>query len=192
MSYNGLMPRPTGSQKELEKRRLRAADLFEEGKLSQVEIAQQLGVSLRTIYRWQGAIRQKGRKGLKSTRVKGRPGKLTRDALVNLGIWLRGNRGKIESSLMRRELQRRIETEFSVKYHSGHIGRLIKRIYRAIKKVFKDPRSHKRKDTSLETHAEMDRRYRQSRERGGDSTDPYDNTYDTQHPRNMRRRDSTF
>lgn len=58
------------SQQWLEKRRMRAADLFEQG-LSQAEVARRLRVSPQSAHRWDQAWKESGKEGLKSRGQRG-------------------------------------------------------------------------------------------------------------------------
>jgi transposase len=66
--------RPFGSAAELERRRIGAVDLIEQGESPGV-VARILGIHPRSLYRWQRQARQPG--GLKSTPHSGGPPRLT-------------------------------------------------------------------------------------------------------------------
>src|SRR5262245_7263688 len=67
--------RPTGSPEELERRRLRALALLDEG-LQPVEVARRVGVDRRSVRRWKAAARAQGEAGVLAKPVPGRPSKL--------------------------------------------------------------------------------------------------------------------
>lgn len=69
--------RPHGTAAELEKRRLLAVQRLTEGYTAQ-QVADFLGVQLRTVRRWNAAFKKRGAKGLRAKPPPGRPRKLTR------------------------------------------------------------------------------------------------------------------
>lgn len=69
--------RPHGTAAELEKRRLLAVQRLDEGYTAQ-QVADFLGVQLRTVRAWKAAYRKRGVKGLRAKPPPGRPRKLTR------------------------------------------------------------------------------------------------------------------
>ncbi|MGO9604505.1 MAG: helix-turn-helix domain-containing protein [Candidatus Binataceae bacterium] len=68
--------RPVGSGKRLERRRLRAIALLEQGQ-APVEVARLLGVDRRSVRRWNAAYRRQGAQGLAARPAPGRPSKLS-------------------------------------------------------------------------------------------------------------------
>ncbi|MBM6581676.1 helix-turn-helix domain-containing protein, partial [Microvirga sp. BT689] len=54
------------TQGQMEERRLAAATLLRQGRLSQAEIARHLGVSPASVSRWAGRLAQQGRRGLEA------------------------------------------------------------------------------------------------------------------------------
>ena len=77
--------RPQGSPAELERRRLRAITLLDQGLLPH-EVAERLGVDRRSVRRWKRAYRRRGRAGVTARPIPGRPPKLTarqRDAVAH-------------------------------------------------------------------------------------------------------------
>lgn len=64
------------SRSQMEERRLEGGRLLNEGKLSQREIAAELGVNEGTVSRWKETLEREGSKGLKARRVAGRPSRL--------------------------------------------------------------------------------------------------------------------
>ena len=64
--------RPTGSPEELERRRLRALALLEEGLLPS-EVARRVGVDRRSVRRWKAAARRRGEAGVRAKPAPGRP-----------------------------------------------------------------------------------------------------------------------
>jgi transposase len=72
--------RPRRDFKAMEERRMRAADLFEQG-VRPAEIARQLGVWHQIVSDWRAVWRRSGRDGLRSAGRAGRLPKLSRDQL---------------------------------------------------------------------------------------------------------------
>ena len=62
--------RPTGSPEELERRRLRALALLDEG-LQPVEVARRVGADRRSVRRWKAAARAQGEAGVRAKPVPG-------------------------------------------------------------------------------------------------------------------------
>ncbi|MEW6253996.1 MAG: helix-turn-helix domain-containing protein, partial [Planctomycetota bacterium] len=69
--------RPEGSPAELERRRLRAVALMQEGH-SLNEVARRIGCNASSVMRWRDALRHGGRRALRSKPIPGRPPRLTR------------------------------------------------------------------------------------------------------------------
>src|SRR5262249_61802172 len=67
----------------MEERRMRAADLFEQG-VRPAEVARQLGVWHQIVSDWRAAWRRSGRDGLRAAGRAGRLPKLTRDQLAQV------------------------------------------------------------------------------------------------------------
>ncbi len=120
--------RPFGSAKQLEKRRRKAMDLFDEG-LSLNEVARRIGCDPSSVMRWRDARDKHGDRGLAPKEVPGRPAKLTakqKKRLITIllkGSLAHGYRTDIWTTARIAEV---IEKNFSVKYHRDHIGRLMK------------------------------------------------------------------
>ncbi len=82
--------RTKGSPDELEHRRQLAVQRSLEG-FSADEIAEFLGISPRTVWRWLASYRDQGPDGLKARPVPGRPPKLTVTQEKTSLRWLRGS-----------------------------------------------------------------------------------------------------
>ena len=80
--------RTPGSPAELEHRRRLAIERLSEG-YSADEVADFLGVSIRTVWRWLALARSDGPRGLSTRPVPGRPRKLTRTQEKIVLRWLR-------------------------------------------------------------------------------------------------------
>jgi putative transposase len=64
---------------QMEERRKKGGKMLRAGKLSQTEIAQQLGVSRISVSKWKQHLEAEGLKGLNARRSSGRPAKLSSD-----------------------------------------------------------------------------------------------------------------
>jgi len=64
------------TRSQMEERRLEGGRLLNQGKLSQREIAAELGVNEGTVSRWKETLEHEGSKGLKARRIPGRPSRL--------------------------------------------------------------------------------------------------------------------
>lgn len=119
--------RPIGSQEELERRRLRALALLDEG-LQPVEVAQRLGVDRRSVRRWKAAARKHGEAGVRARAAPGRPSKLTQarkrrlEALLVKGPLASGFDTDLWTCPRVAEL---IKQRLGIAYHVDHVGRLL-------------------------------------------------------------------
>src|SRR5579871_5173105 len=108
-------------------RRLRALHLKQQG-WYQRDIAEALGVAEETVSRWAGRARDGGPAALTSRPSPGAPAKLTDAQKRQLPEFLwhgpeaYGFRGAVWT---RSRVARVIEEEFGVRYHKGHVGRLL-------------------------------------------------------------------
>jgi transposase len=119
--------RPAGAPKELERRRLRAISLLQEG-LQPVEVARRVGVDRRSVRRWRAASETGGVKALAAVKATGRPTKLNDVA-----------KGRLERHLMEGakacgfstdlwtcpRVAVMIHRKLGVRYHANHVGRLL-------------------------------------------------------------------
>ena len=106
------------TRQQMEERRLQGAQLLKAGKLSQAEIARQLGVSRTAVTRW--AQQLATGQSLRQRIAPGRPPKLTRAQQQTLRRLLkRGGRaaGFSTERWTLERIQRVIEHEFGVTYH---------------------------------------------------------------------------
>ncbi|MGH8589746.1 MAG: IS630 family transposase [Gammaproteobacteria bacterium] len=119
--------RPTGSPEELERRRLRALALLEEGLLPS-EVARRVGVDRRSVRRWKAAARKSGEAGVRARAAPGRPSKLTPrhkrrlEALLIKGPLAAGFYTDLWTCPRVTEL---IKRRLGVDYHVDHVGRLL-------------------------------------------------------------------
>jgi transposase len=120
--------RTAGSPKLLEKRRLDAIALFEDG-MAQVSIAKKLRIHDRTVRRWIASYRQEGRKGVAAKPTPGRPPKLTAGQQDMLAKML--DKGAVANGYSTElwtcpRVARVVEKRFGISYHVDHMGRLLK------------------------------------------------------------------
>lgn len=119
--------RPSGSPEELERRRLRALSLLNEGLLP-VEVAERVGVDRRSVRRWKAAARSGGRQALRARPTPGRPPKLqVRHRRRLEALLLKGARAAGFSTELWTcaRVAAVIERRFGVRYHVDHVGRLL-------------------------------------------------------------------
>lgn len=119
--------RPTGSPEELERRRLRALALLDDGLLPS-EVARRVGADRRSVRRWKAAARKLGQAGVHARAAPGRPSKLTvalkrrLEALLLKGPLATGFDTDLWTCPRVAEL---IKQRFGVDYHVDHVGRLL-------------------------------------------------------------------
>src|SRR4051812_25863718 len=111
-------------------RRLRALHLKEQG-WYQRDIAAALDTTEETVSRWLGRARAGHPEALRAQPRPGRPPKLTPDQkrLIPEFLWhgaeAYGFRGEVWTCA---RIARVIEEEFGVRYHRGHVGRLLREL----------------------------------------------------------------
>jgi transposase len=114
----------------LEIRRFRAGQLFKDGK-TQAEVAETLGVSRQSVSRWHLRFRHGGAKRLKGAGRAGRRPRLDANQLARIDVTLRrGARANgFQTSLWTLpRIAIIIKRLTGVKYHPGHVWRIIKRL----------------------------------------------------------------
>lgn len=139
MSKN-LSPAVTLTREQKEQRRLAAAQELREGDKSQVQIAEEHGVTPSAVSRWKSTLEKEGIEGLKSTTDEGNQGpdsKLTeqdREQLVELleeGAQAHGWETDLWTSARVAAL---IEDQFGIDYTSRHCSRILRELgYRPVK-----------------------------------------------------------
>ncbi len=120
--------RPHGSPAELERRRVRALELLNQG-LEPHVVAQRVGVDRRSVRRWKRAYRKQGAAGLKARPASGRPDKLTARQRQGLARWIvKGAEtfGFPTALWTCRRVVQLIRQRFHVTYHPHHIPRLLR------------------------------------------------------------------
>jgi putative transposase len=115
----------------MEERRLAGGRLLKAGKLSQAEIARQLGVSRATVSDWSKKVEEEGIRSLRMRKAQGGASKLTKEQKQKLKRFL--DRGALACgfSTDRWTLQRvseLIEREFGVSYHPNYLNRLLDKL----------------------------------------------------------------
>src|SRR5215210_8540547 len=122
--------RPTHlTSEQMEERRLAGATLLREGRLSQAQIARQLGVSRASVSRWAATLAQEGRRGLEARPITGRTPRLDERAWSRLGRLL--DRGAVAAGFTTarwtlKRIAALIEREFQVHYHPRYLERPLK------------------------------------------------------------------
>jgi transposase len=119
--------RPTGSPEELERRRLRALALLDEGLLPS-EVARRVGVDRRSVRRWKAAARKHGEAGVRARDAPGRPPRLKLTQKRRLeGLLLKGPLASgFDTDLWTcPRVAEVIKQRFGVDYHVDHVGRLL-------------------------------------------------------------------
>jgi len=123
--------RPTKlTRAQLEERRLEAARLLREGKLSPAEIARQLGASPAAVSQWKRQLEAKGRASLRRRHPAGRPPKLSAKQRRRLGRLL--DRGAVAAGFeshrwTRARVRQLIAREFGVSYNPCSLSHLLRR-----------------------------------------------------------------
>ncbi len=121
-------PRPQRDFAALEQRRMRSADLFEQGVIP-AEIARQVGVSHQIVSEWRRAWRQSGREALRAAGRAGRRPKLSRDQLARVeAVLVEGAEanGYPTDVWTLPRVAEVIERMSGVVYHPGHVWYLLR------------------------------------------------------------------
>lgn len=122
--------RPTGSPKELERRRLWAMALLEQGH-AQVEIARMLGVTAGAVSQWKKAYQAKGTKGIAAKRhpgpVPGLSGKAQKqlERILLKGARKQGYRTELWTLPRIAEV---IQRRFGVSYHPSSVWHILRKM----------------------------------------------------------------
>jgi transposase len=119
--------RPSGSPRQLEKRRRRAIQLLEKG-MTLSAVAQQVGSSVSSVFRWQQAFQKQGEKGLNCRASPGRPSRLSEQEKKQLvRLLLKGPLvfGYSTDLWTTRRVAEVIRKAFGTHYHPNHLWRLL-------------------------------------------------------------------
>lgn len=114
--------------KGLERRRLRAARMFEDG-ATQADVVHRLGVSRTTASRWWQAWQAEGREGLRAAGRAGRKPRLSAAELASVEQALRegpGAHGYATDLWTLPRIRDVIERVTGVRYHEGHVWRVMR------------------------------------------------------------------
>lgn len=128
--------RPKGNQQTLEWRRHRAIELLDDAK-SPAEVADFLGVSRNTVYRWRRRYRCGGRDGIEAKPIPGRPPRLTDRQLEQLFHCLeQGARayGFPSERWTHERVAALIRQKFNVDFCAFHVGRILTSHGRSLQK----------------------------------------------------------
>ena len=133
MTYNwGMTWQPSNlTREQMEERRLEGGRLLKAGKLSQAEIARQLGVSRATVSDWAKTIKAHGIRGLRKRTAPGTSSKLTAKQKQKLKHML--DRGALAQGFPTDRwtlgrVQQLIQKEFKVTYHPNYLNRLLRKL----------------------------------------------------------------
>ena len=121
----------TLTREQMEERRLAGGRLLKVGKLSQAEIARQLGVSRATVSDWAARLTAGGMRQLRRRCAPGRTSKLSREQQQVLKRHLkRGARaaGFATERWTLHRMQCLIEREFGVTYHPNYLNRFLSKL----------------------------------------------------------------
>jgi transposase len=113
---------------QMEERRLAAARLLRAGKLTQAEIARQVGVSRAAVTQWKQRLEQAGLGGLQQRRSSGRAARLTEAQWSQLLTLLQHGAVTAGFETERwtlRRIARVIARTFGVQYHFRSLGRAL-------------------------------------------------------------------
>jgi transposase len=127
------MGNPAGVKRDfeaLERRRQKAARLLAKG-LSQSEVARRLGVGHQTVNRWAKTLAQQGQAGLKKAGRAGRKPRLSEEDLKRLEVGLLQGPEALgyETPLWTLgRVRHLIEQEFGVRYHRGHVWKILREL----------------------------------------------------------------
>lgn len=119
------------TQEEKEERRLEGGRLLKADKLSQAEIARQLGVSRATVSNWAKGVDSEGIQGLKSRKASGVEAKLTQEQKQHLKKILDQGALRYGFPSDRWTLERVcrvIQEKFETNYHPKYLSRLLRRL----------------------------------------------------------------
>jgi putative transposase len=127
---DGIIWRPAHlTPEQLEERRLAAARLLRQGRLTQAAIARQLGVSRASVSRWAATLDRQGRRGLRARPRTGRPPRLAVRDWARLGRLLDRGAVAVGFETERWTLKRiaaLIWRVFRVRYHPRYLERPLK------------------------------------------------------------------
>lgn len=115
----------------MEERRLEGGRLLKAGKLSQAEIARQLGVSRVTVSDWAKIVKAKGIRGLRKRKATGSQSKLNSMQKQKLKYML--DRGALANGFPTdrwtlERVRQLIQQKFEITYHPNYLNRLLRKL----------------------------------------------------------------
>lgn len=145
------------TREQMEERRCEGGRLLKAGKLTQAEIAQQLGVSQAAVSRWAKRLATGGMRGLRRRKSLGRPAKLTLLQQRELKRHLK--RGALAAGFPTERwtlwrVQRLIKRLFGVVYHPNYLSRLLHKLDWSLQQPL--PRAIEQDDEAVRTWREKD------------------------------------
>ena len=136
--------RPTGTAEELEARRRRAAELLDAGK-TPTEVSQILGVARQTVQRWKKAVREGGKRALKSVPQHVPSCRLVPDQqrelqkIITAGAMASGYSTDLWTTARITEV---IWKKFRIRYNHDHVGRMLHDLGYSCQKPAKQAKEH--------------------------------------------------
>lgn len=122
--------RPCGKPEQLEKRRIRAVGLLQQGH-SLAEVARRVGCRPPSVLRWRNEWRRGGEESLRPKPTPGRPPRL-KDRQKNqlVALLLKGplSNGYRNDLWTTRRIVQVIERRMGIHYHYNHVGKLLHRL----------------------------------------------------------------
>lgn len=117
------------TREQMEERRLEGGRLLKAGKLSQAEIARQLGVSRATVSDWGKTVEMKGIRGLRKRKAAGSQSKLSGQQKQKLKYML--DRGALANGFPTdrwtlERVRQLIHQKFEISYHPNYLNRLLR------------------------------------------------------------------
>ena len=138
-------------------RRAEGIRLLQSGKMSQVQIAQDLGVSEATVSKWKKVLEESGPAALQARKASGRPPKLNTAQKEQLVEKLKQGAqaaGFPTEQWTQARVKQVIEQEFGVRYHRDYISRLLKSLGWSVQKL--DPRAIERDEELIQAWLRQD------------------------------------
>jgi transposase len=122
--------RPIGTPQQLEKRRRLAIEMLKAGKPA-ATVARAVSASRSSVQRWQECYERDGAAGLGSKPIPGRPARLTDKQKARLErLLLKGavKAGYVTDLWTLDRIRQQIWKLFAVRYHPGHVWRLLREL----------------------------------------------------------------
>jgi transposase len=145
------------TREQMGERRAEGVVLLQSGKMSQVQIAQHLGVSEATISKWKKVLEESGPAALQARKASGRPPKLSTAQKEQLVEKLKQGAlaaGFPTEQWTQARIKKVIEQEFSVRYHRDYISRLLKGLGWSVQKL--DTRAIERDEEMIQAWLKQD------------------------------------